>query len=103
VEFFGINEDLGGPVATECAIISNFIFNDIWTFRAYQNGKHSSRWRRLVAFNIVSAGGALINIGIYLFLINVFAVYYLLAQFIGILFGFVWNFTVNRRLTWARK
>lgn len=103
VELFGISEDLGGPIATECAIISNFILNDFWTFRAYENKKHSSRWRRLVAFNVVSAGGALINIGIYLFLINVFAVYYPLAQFIGILVGFIWNFTVNRRFTWTRN
>lgn len=103
VELFGVSEDLGGPIATECAIISNFILNDIWTFRAYENGKKLSRWRRLVAFNIVSAGGALINIGIYLFLINVFAVYYPVAQFIGILVGFIWNFTVNRRFTWTRN
>ena len=102
VELAGISEDLGGPIATECAIISNFILNDLWTFRAYENGKNSSRWRRLVAFNIVSAGGALINIGIYWFLINMFSVYYPVAQFIGILFGFIWNFTVNRRFTWTR-
>ena len=102
VEQGGISVDLSGPIATECAIISNFILNDLWTFRAFENQTHSNRWWRLVAFNVVSAGGALINIGIYLFLIKVFAVYYPLAQFIGILFGFIWNLTMNRRFTWTR-
>ncbi len=103
VEFMGIGEELGGLVAIECAIISNFILNDLWTFRTCEIQKHTCRFRRLAVFNIVSVGGALINIAIYIVLINVFSIYYPIAQFIGILFGFVWNFTANRRFTWTRN
>ena len=67
------------------------------------NQKVSGRWQRLVAFNIVSVGGAVINYGIFLVLTTWFAVYYLAAQLIGILIAFVWNFLINRRFTWTRK
>ena len=102
VEYASINKDLASPVAIELAILNNFIWNDLWTFRTGENRKYSSRWHRLAAFNIVSAGGAVINYGIFLLLTAWFGVYYITAQFIGILLGFVWNFMVNRRVTWKR-
>jgi dolichol-phosphate mannosyltransferase len=103
VEFFGLNKDLASPIAIEFAILNNFIWNDLWTFGSVENQKVSGRWHRLVAFNMVSVGGAAINYGIFLVLTSWFAVYYLAAQFIGILVAFVWNFLINRRITWTRK
>jgi dolichol-phosphate mannosyltransferase len=103
VEFFALNKDLASPVAIEFSILNNFIWNDLWTFGCVENQKISSRWHRLVAFNIVSVGGAAINYGIFLILTSWFAVYYLAAQLIGILIAFIWNFLINRRFTWTRK
>jgi dolichol-phosphate mannosyltransferase len=103
VEFFSLNKDLASPVAIEFSILNNFILNDLWTFGSSVDPKVSGRWHRLLAFNIVSIGGAVINYGIFLGLTTWFAVYYLAAQLIGILIAFVWNFVVNRRLTWTRK
>lgn len=94
---------IASAIAIEISILNNFIWNDIWTFRSQESRKYTSRWHRLVAFNIVSAGGAAINWGIFLLLNGGFGLYYLAAQFIGTLLGFVWNFTVNRRITWKRK
>jgi len=103
VEYAYINKDLASPIAIEISILNNFVWNDLWTFRSDENRKYSSRWHRLAAFNVVSAGGAVINYGIFLLLTAGFGVFYLLAQFIGILLGFIWNFMVNRRFTWTRK
>ncbi|RPI40753.1 MAG: glycosyltransferase family 2 protein [Methanoregulaceae archaeon] len=103
VEFFSLNKDLASPVAIEFSILNNFIWNDLWTFGSYGDRKVSSRWHRLAAFTIVSVGGAVINYAIFLVLTTWFAVYYLAAQLIGILIAFVWNFFINRRLTWIRK
>lgn len=94
---------IASAIAIEISILNNFIWNDLWTFRSQETRKFSSRWHRLVTFNIVSAGGAAINWGIFLILNGGFGIYYLAAQFIGTLLGFVWNFTVNRRITWKRK
>jgi dolichol-phosphate mannosyltransferase len=103
VEFFSLNKDVASPVAIEFSILNNFIWNDFWTFGSAENQKVSSRWHRLGTFNVVSVGGAVINYAIFLILITWFAVYYLAAQFIGILIAFIWNFLVNRRVTWTRK
>jgi dolichol-phosphate mannosyltransferase len=103
VEFFTVNKDLASPIAIEFSILNNFIWNDLWTFGSVENQKVSSRWHRLVAFNIVSVGGAVINYAIFLVLTSWFAVYYLIAQLIGILIAFVWNFLINRRVTWTRR
>jgi len=94
---------VASAIAIEISILNNFILNDFWTFRSLENSKYSSRWQRLAAFNIVSAGGAVINWTVFLVLTAGFGIYYLAAQFIGTLLGFVWNFTVNRRVTWTRK
>jgi dolichol-phosphate mannosyltransferase len=102
VEFFTMNKDLASPIAIEIAILNNFIWNDLWTFGSTESRKVSSRWHRLAAFNLVSVGGAAINYAIFLMLISWFAVYYLAAQLIGILIAFVWNFLINRRVTWTR-
>jgi dolichol-phosphate mannosyltransferase len=102
VEFFALNKDLASPIAIEISILNNFIWNDLWTFRSVEDQEVSRRWHRLVAFNIVSVGGAVINFGIFLMLTSWFAIYYLVAQLIGILIAFIWNFLVNRRVTWKR-
>lgn len=102
VEYFSLNKDLASPVAIEISVLNNFIWNDLWTFRSVGDQKVSSRWRRLGAFNLVSVGGAVINYGIFLILTTWFALYYLSAQFVGILIAFIWNFLINRRFTWTR-
>lgn len=102
VEFFTMNKDLASPVAIEFSILNNFIWNDLWTFTTVANQKVSGRWHRLTVFNIVSIGGAVINYAIFLMLTAWLGVYYLAAQLIGILVAFIWNFLVNRRITWKR-
>ena len=56
-----------------------------------------------MAFNLVSAGGVAINIGILYPLTTFFGVYYLISNMIGILVAFAWNFMVNRRVTWKKE
>jgi dolichol-phosphate mannosyltransferase len=102
VQYIHSNDLIASFIATELAILNNFLWNDLWTFRAMEH-RELSRWRRLVAFNIVSAGGVLINLGIFYGLTRWFAVWYILAQLVGILVAFAWNFLVNRRITWIRK
>jgi dolichol-phosphate mannosyltransferase len=103
VEFLILDKDLASLVAIEFSILNNFIWNDLWTFDSVENRRVASRWHRLAAFNIVSVGGAAINYAIFLVLTSWFAVYYLLAQLIGILIAFVWNFLINRRFIWIRR
>jgi dolichol-phosphate mannosyltransferase len=88
-------------IAIELSILSNFILNDLWTFGSHRQYTRSRRWQRLLAFQFVSVGGALINFMI----LNAFAIVagadYRVANILGILVAFVWNFYVNRRCTWV--
>jgi dolichol-phosphate mannosyltransferase len=103
VQYAHSEDLLASFIATELAILNNFVWNDIWTFSSSENRELSSRWHRLIAFNVVSAGGVAINLGIFYVLTRWFGIYYLLAQLVGILIAFSWNFLLNRRLTWGRK
>lgn len=88
--------------AIELSIINNFLWNDLWTFKADQLQKISNRWNRLLSFQFVSAGGSIINYGILNFLAIILGIDYRISNFVGILFGFGWNFLVNRRITWGK-
>jgi len=84
----------------EASIISNYILNDVWTFKDVQN---RYGWgRRLARFHGVSVAGIIINI-ITLYSLTVgLGIYYLISNLIGIFLAFAWNFLVNRRYTWRK-
>ena len=88
----------------EVSIITNFILNDYFTFADRRTGQNKSYFNRLLRFNLVSVIGALINIGIYSLITSVFGLNNLaerlLANFIGIVIAFLWNYLVNSWWTW---
>lgn len=87
-------------VAVECAILSNFTWNELWTFRDRGQPGFLSLVIRIGKFNVVSTGGLLINISILGALTEVFGMYYLLANAFGIAGALLWNFGMNTRWTW---
>ena len=63
-QVFGLTANLASALAIEISIISNFILNDRWTFRAATAG-HA--WpSRALRFQLVSSAGALIQWGIFI-------------------------------------
>ncbi len=94
---------LSGPsaIAIECAILSNFTLNDLFTFR----DRRTKGWRsfviRLLKFNAVSIPGAAINIGILVLLTSVFGTdFYMLFNLCGIAVAMLWNYLMNTWWTW---
>jgi dolichol-phosphate mannosyltransferase len=102
-EYAGLSLPFASILAIQTAILNNFIWNDLWTFKEKSQQKLSSWWHRLLAFEAVSAGGALINFAVLNLMVLFLATDYQVANIIGILLGFVWNYMVNRRFTWTRK
>jgi dolichol-phosphate mannosyltransferase len=83
-------------IAIELAIISNFILNDAWTFKENNNGT----WlHRMISYNGVAIGGMIINM-VALVILATLGLWYVVANLIGILLGFAWNFLANRKTTW---
>ena len=102
-EFAGWPIWIAGAVAIQVAIVNNFLWNDLWTFKATSTDyKFPSRLHRLFAFEIVSSGGAVINYAVLNLMVLFLATNYQTANIIGILLGFVWNFLVNRNITWKK-
>ncbi|MBP1928784.1 dolichol-phosphate mannosyltransferase [Methanolinea mesophila] len=86
-------------IAIELSIISNFFLNEFWTFKS-RSGLIRRRWKRLASYNFLALGGMAVNMVVLYGLTAGFGVYYLTANIIGILFGFLWNYLTNRNITW---
>ncbi len=86
-------------VATEAAILSNFVFNDRWTFH---DARGRSPWpRRAVLYNTVALGGLAVSLVALALLTATLHVHYLVANLIAISAATLWNYTVNARFTWV--
>jgi dolichol-phosphate mannosyltransferase len=100
VEIVGLSEYISYIPSIEASIITNFILNDLWTFSDRREG---SWFRRGAKFNLTMAAGAGINYGIYSLLLYFTHINYLIAAALGIMAGFVWNFTLSLIWTWRKR
>ncbi len=84
--------------ATETAIIFNFLLNNIWTF-AEQRLRGVSAVTGFIKFNAACILGAIANwaVSTYLYSLGWMEA---LAVFLGALTAVLWNYTVNRVMTW---
>jgi dolichol-phosphate mannosyltransferase len=85
-------------VATEVAIVSNFLLNDRWTFRHTTNSH--ALFQRFIRFNGVALGGMAIT-AITLAALTAYArLHLLLANVLAVGVAVAWNYIVNSRWTW---
>ncbi len=86
-------------VATEAAILSNFVLNDRWTF---QGARGRAPWiRRVARYNIVALGGLVVSLVALAALTATLHLHYLVANLIAIGVATLWNYTANVRFTWV--
>jgi dolichol-phosphate mannosyltransferase len=104
LEFFvhalGIVPEIGSLVGAEAAIMSNYFFNNRWTFREKRIGGEK-RIQKFIQFNLASLGAILIQagsiwIGTHLFNDQAYRVFYL----IGVGLGLMWNYTMYSKVIW---
>ncbi len=91
-------------LAAETAIINNFIWNDLWTFRAAS--ANAAGWKarssRFAKFNLICLAGIglsvlLLNAQVHLLSVNVYA-----ANLIAIFLVSIWNFGMSAKFGWSR-
>jgi dolichol-phosphate mannosyltransferase len=92
---------LSSAVATEAAIVFNFILNDFWTFAALGHGEPV--FARLAKYNAVALGGLLLTVAALYALTTLFRVPYLTANLAAIAGGTLWNYTASRRWAWRTR
>ena len=100
-EVVRIHYMISSPMAVELAVISNFLFNNFWTFRGADSP--ASFRTRMLRFHITSAGGFVINYTFLVGLTELAGLHYLVSNMIGILAAFLWNYVVNVKWTWGQR
>lgn len=116
---FGVQANLAAALAIEVSINTNFLVNEMWTFRDRSEGK-SGFLKRLARFHLVSLVGAAIQWGIFVGMNLIFATTFgqdislvaavtdppdvgnwmYLSQLTGIGVATIWNFVANFYWTW---
>ncbi len=93
----GMNKMFANVLATEIAILNNFTWNDVWTFRDLRSVPF---YRRIARFHVAAVMGAVVQLAVYGGLIYS-GLDYLIANLVGIGFSFVIRFLFNRHVTWV--
>lgn len=88
------NPSVANAVATEAAILSNYVLNSRFTFRMPVS------WQTLFRYNLVSLLGGALQVGVFTLLVH-FHVYYLLANLLAIPLNTVVGFLLSTH--WAFK
>jgi len=90
-------------IAAECAIASNFLLNDAWTFGDLSRKEPGvyAKFRRFLGFNAICLVGLMLNVVILNFLFNYAHTNRYLANAVAILLVTSWNYFFNRKLNWS--
>jgi dolichol-phosphate mannosyltransferase len=89
-------------LASEVAILNNFVWNDRWTFSDLAGGQHSiGQWaKRFLKFNLICLLGLTLNVAVLNLLFNLFHVNEYAANLLAIVLVTFWNFWINLKLNW---
>lgn len=103
-----IQPEYANTVAVELAIISNFILNNLWTFKEekIEFSKVGKLLSKFFQFNLVSLGSILIQFLVMKIGVSLLGRSLLLENglvMVGILIGLVWNYTMYTKFIWKKK
>jgi dolichol-phosphate mannosyltransferase len=89
-------------LASEVAILNNFVWNDRWTFKDMTGQQNAiGQWvKRFVKFNLVCLLGVGLNVMMLNLLFNVFHINEYVANLLAIVLVTFWNFWINLKLNW---
>lgn len=100
-EFMSVYYMMSAVIASELSIISNFILNDKFTFTV-DDAKHS-KIRRFIIYNGVSVIGTVMLLFVTYILTEYLSVYYIYASWFGMISVFIFNYILNKRITWGKN
>jgi len=95
-EIVGLYYLISSVLAIALAMISNFIWNDLWTWRDRGEPGLNAYLTRLAKFIVVSSfAGYVGNLGVLWILTHFFHLYYLISNLFGIAVGTILNYSIN--------
>lgn len=99
--FLGLNLSLSKAVAAEVALLNNFVWNELWTFRGYGAGGCRGRWLRLLKFNLICLSGIGLSVLLLNLQVKVLGWNLYVSNLSAIVVVSVWNFWLNWRFGWS--
>lgn len=112
IGMLGFRPATSKAISTEVAILNNFSWNNLWTFKKRKT--KNTLWRKLAIFNLVSLGGLSLGVLVVKFLHIIYGdgiwqfgfiklQYYNLYFFATIPPMMTWNFFMNHFFTWKKE
>ena len=101
-EVLGLYYLYSSLVSIEASILSNFVFNDLWTFRD-KRAASSPLVIRLLKYNLLCAVGSSFNYLILWFFTDILHFYYLVSNLFGIAAAVAWNYTISLNWAWVKQ
>lgn len=98
----GLGLTRSAMLSAEVAIMSNFFWNDLWTYwdiSSHQKG-WKKRFKRLLKFNVICFAGLILNVVLVNILFNQLGVNEYAAKLVAIAAVTLWNFWINLKLNW---
>lgn len=92
---------ISSVLATQSAILNNFMLNHVWTFRE-RRSEPVGLLKRLGRFELISIAGAAVSITMLFILTGLFGIHYLISNLIAIAIAFMVNFSGNSLWTWRK-
>ncbi len=92
---------LAAPLSIESSVLSNFMLNDVWTFR--HRGAQAPFLLRLSRFHAVCALGGVVNYLVLLVIVAFLGWSDVLANLAGICAGVAVTFTLHSAWTWRER
>lgn len=92
-------------LAAEAAILNNFVWNEVWTFRDLAADRTSWRDRlsRLGKFNVICTAGIVLSVLLLNAQVRTLGMNIYAANLIAILVVSLWNFWMNLRFGWGQR
>jgi len=103
-DIVGLYYLLSSIVAIEIAILNNFFWNDIWTWRDRRAKGPVQFLKRLLKYNVSANLSSFVgNIVTLWILTSILGWYYMYANVVGIMVGVILNFSLNDRWTYRKR
>jgi dolichol-phosphate mannosyltransferase len=90
---------IASAAAIEISILSNFVLNDLWTFRDRRSGNAVSR---LVKFNLLMLAGLVLNLAVLYAGVDYFGITAVVANLVGIAAAFFLRYALSVKYAWMR-
>jgi len=103
-EITSISYLVSAVLSSELAIVNNFTWNDVWTFRdriSYPSIK--AALRRLLRFNLTRIGGIAIGLTVLAILTEALRIHYLISNLFAICVIVLWNYFMSTHVVWESQ